>query len=58
MVILILVLILILEEQIYKEKNENILVCDISYKTSVNAKPLHIRFNKIDGFIKSHNGII
>ena len=58
MVILILVLTLILEEQIYKEKNANILVYDISCKFSVNAKPLYIRFNKMDGFIKSHNGII
>ena len=29
---------------------------DISYKTSVGAKPLHIRFNKIDGFNKIFDG--
>ena len=28
------------------------LICDISYKTLICAKPLHIRFNKIDGFIR------
>ena len=37
----------------YKEKYENILVYDISYKSD--AKPLRIRFNKIDGFIKIHD---
>ena len=43
-------------EKLHKEKDKKILICDISYKTSVNAKPLHIRFNKKDGFIKVHNG--
>ena len=28
---------------------------DFSYKTSTAAKPLRIRFNKIDGFIKNHD---
>ena len=36
---------------------KNILVYDISYKTSTGAKPLRIRFDKIDGFIKIHNKI-
>ena len=30
---------------------------DISYKTSTGAKPLRIRFDKIDGFIKTHDKI-
>ena len=32
--------------------DENISVYDISYKTSMGPKPLRIRFDKIDGFIK------
>ena len=35
---------------------ENILVYDISYKNLIGAKLLHIRFNKIDGFIRVYNG--
>ena len=29
---------------------ENILVCDVSYRTLINAKPLLIRLNKVDEF--------
>ena len=47
---------ILLNEKLYKEKDKNILIYDISYKSSRNAKPLLIRFNKIDGFIKTHNG--
>ena len=32
---------------------QNILVYNISYKTLIDAKPLRIRFAKIDGFIQS-----
>ena len=39
---------ILLDEKIY----ENISVHDIPYKTSTRPKPLRIRFNKIDGFIK------
>ena len=46
----------LLEEKSYKENFENILIYDISYKTSTNAKPLCVRFDKTDGFIKTHNG--
>ena len=42
---------LLLEEK----SHENILIYDISYKTFVVAKPLCIRFDKIDGFIKSYD---
>ena len=43
---------ILLGQKLYKEKYENILIYDISYKTSTGAKPLRIRFDKIDGFIK------
>ena len=46
-----------LDEKLYKEKYKNILIYDISYKTPTGAKPPRIRFNKIGGFIKAHNGI-
>ena len=48
---------ILLDEKLYKEKYENILVYDISYKTSTGAKPLRIRYDEIDGFINIHNGI-
>ena len=40
-----------------KETHENILIYDISYKTSTSAKPLRIRFNEIDSFIKIFDGV-
>ena len=43
---------ILLDEKLCKKKYENILIFDILYKTSTSAKPLHIRFNKIDVFIK------
>ena len=46
----------LLDENSY-ETYENILIHNISNKTSMDAKPLHIRFDKIDGFIKIHNKI-
>ena len=48
---------ILLAKKLYKERNENILVYDISYKTSTGAKPLRIRFDKIAGFIKIHDKI-
>ena len=48
---------ILLDKKLYKEKHENILIYNISYKTSTGAKPLHIRLSKIDGFIKTYNGI-
>ena len=47
----------LLDEKLYEEKYENILAYDISYKTSMGAKPLRIRYDEIDGFIKIHSGI-
>ena len=35
---------------------EDILVYNISYKTLIGAKPLCIRFNKIDGFVRVYDG--
>ena len=32
------------------------MIYDISYKTLIGSKPLHIRFNKIDGFIRIYDG--
>ena len=34
-----------------EKSHENILICNISYKTLIGSKPLHFRFYKIDGFI-------
>ena len=48
---------ILLDKKLKKEKHENSLINDVSCKTSTGAKPLHIRFNKIDGFIKTHDGI-
>ena len=36
-------------------KNETILVYNISYKTLIDAEPLRIRFDKIDGFVKVYD---
>ena len=36
---------------------KNILVQDISYKTLFGSKPLHIKFDEIDGFIKVYDGL-
>ena len=36
---------------------ENILVYNILYKKFMNAKPLRVRFNKVDGKIKTYYGI-
>ena len=42
---------LLTDEKSYK----NILAHKISYKNLTGAKPLHIAFNKIDGFIRVFN---
>ena len=36
--------------------DENILIYDISYKTLISPKLLRIRFDKIDGFIRTCDG--
>ena len=35
---------------------KNILINDISYKTLIDARPLHIRFEKAGGFIRVDDG--
>ena len=40
-----------------KKSHENILVYDILYKTSIGTKPLRVRFDKIDEFIRFYDGI-
>ena len=40
-----------------KKSNENFLTYDISYKTFIGTKPLCIRFDEIDGFIKVYDRI-
>ena len=39
-----------------EKSQENVLIYDISYKTLIGSKPLHIRFNKINGFIRIYDG--
>ena len=46
---------ILLDEKLCKEKDENVLIDDVSFKTSSNVKSFSNRFNKIDGFIKTHN---
>ena len=48
---------ILLDKKVYKEKYKNILIYDISYKTSTVAETLRISFDKIDGFIEIHNEI-
>ena len=45
---------ILLDKKLY----ENISVCDISCKTSIGPKLLHIRFDNIDGFIMVLDGKI
>ena len=39
-----------------EKSHQNILVYNISYKTLIDAKPLGIRFDKKDGFIRVYDG--
>ena len=39
-----------------EKSHENILIYDILYKILVGPKPLHIRFDKADGFIRISGG--
>ena len=41
----------LLDERSY----ENILVYDVSYKTSICVKPLCIIYNKVDGFVRDYS---
>ena len=44
---------ILLDEKSYK----NILVYNVLYKKFMDAKPLRIRFNKVDDIIKLYDGI-
>ena len=39
-----------------KKWHKNVLIYDISYKTLIILKLLHIRYNTIDGFIRIYDG--
>ena len=39
-----------------EKSHENIFIYEISCKTLIGAKPLCIRFSKIDGFIRIYDG--
>ena len=39
-----------------EKSHENILIFDISYKTLIDPKPLHVRFFKVNGIIRIYNG--
>ena len=39
-----------------EKSKESILVYKISYKTLIDSKALHIRFDKIDGFVRVYDG--
>ena len=39
-----------------EKSNESILVYNISYKTLTDAKSICIRFDKVDGFIRTYDG--
>ena len=44
-----------LDDILIDESRKNISNYDISYKTLVDSKPLRIRFDKIDGFIRIYD---
>ena len=44
---------ILLDEKLH----QNILIYEISCKTLIDAKPLHIRFDNADGFIRIYDGI-
>ena len=48
---------ILLEGKLYIKNYENILIYDISYKASTGAKPLRVRFEKINGFMKFLDGM-
>ena len=40
-----------------EKSHRNILLYCISYKNLIDAKPLDVKFNKADGFIRVYNGV-
>ena len=47
---------ILLDEKLYKTY-ENILIYGISYTNFISSKSLSVRFDEIDGFIKTYDGI-
>ena len=47
---------ILLDQKSYKTYKD-ILIYDISYKISIDATPLRIRFDEINGYIKIYDGI-
>ena len=43
---------ILLNEKSYK----NLLISDVVYKTLYDSKPLHIIFDKVDGYIRKYDG--
>ena len=41
---------------IYEKSHENVFICHISYKTLTGAKPVCIRFDKVNGVIRVYDG--
>ena len=39
-----------------EKSHKNILIYNILYKSFIGAKPLHVRFDKMDGFIRVYDG--
>ena len=39
-----------------EKSDKNVFVYDILYKAFIGAKPLDIRFDKVDGFIRVYGG--
>ena len=37
------------------KNHKDILICNISYKTLIGVKPLRIRFDRVDGFIRIYD---
>ena len=45
-----------LDKKSYESSYENTLIFRVYYKNFMGAKPLRIRFDKVDGFIKVSDG--
>ena len=48
---------ILLDKKLYKENYEYISIYGISYQTLTGAEPLRVRFDQIDGFIKTDDKI-
>ena len=48
---------ILLDKKLFKENYENILIYNISYKTSTGAKQFGVKLDEIDRFIKIYDRI-